>query len=422
MASTARRIQTAKADFLDGSLYEEETSAQPSPLSRGALLGGLSRAFDLAEGRRPGHAQRVAYMGMALARELKMRPARIDDVYFGCILHDAGMALAHSAPGRASQNGRGAPVDLLSVHTREGARLARKLGLNDAVSRAIAWHHAAPSEGAEASGGDRGGLVARVVATADRVESLIDGEASPLWLRRRAPMLVRAMTGKELDPQLADTMARIMERDEFWLGLYDNDLASELLGLSIGGDVQSEDLLDLLAVISDMVDERACREPGRGREIAELARTIGESCDIAPRRLHLLEIAALLQDLGTLGVPAHFLSKPDILTVDEMTAVQQHPTLARDIVSEIPGLGAAAWWIGCHHERIDGKGYPGMLEGEDVPIEAQIIGLAEAYVALRSTRPYRPAMGRSDALSVLAGMSGTRFIPELLAALEAATK
>jgi len=413
MTSTARRIETAKADFVDASLYEEEASLYAVRLSRGALLGGLSRAFDLAEGRRPGHAQRVAYTGMVLARELKLRQARLDDVYFACILHDAGMATAH-----ANRAGRNTPPDLIEAHTREGARLARKLGLGDTVARAVAWHHSATHQ---AGARGRGGMVARIVATADRVEALLDGDMSPLWLRRRAPAQVRAIAGAELDPQLAEMMARVMERDEFWLGLYDNELGAELLGLEVGGDVDGDDILDMLSVVSDMVDERACRTPGRGRETADLARSIGRSLGISPRRLWLVEAAALLQDLGTLGVPDHYLSKPDILTVDEMSAVQQHPVLARDIVSEIPGLGAAAWWIGCHHERIDGKGYPGMLEGDDVPLEAQIIGIAEAYVALRSERPYRPAMTRHDALNVLSGMSGSRFSPDLLPILDAAT-
>jgi len=124
-------------------------------------------------------------------------------------------------------------------------------------------------------------------------------------------------------------------------------------------------------------------------------------------------VAALLQDIGTLGIPVHYLSKPDILSVDEMATVQLHPVYARDILSEIPGLGAAAWWVGCHHERVDGKGYPGMLEGAEVPPEAQIIGMCEAFDALTSERPYRRAMPQAEAIEVMRGLSGARFDPYL---------
>jgi HD-GYP domain-containing protein (c-di-GMP phosphodiesterase class II) len=261
-------------------------------------------------------------------------------------------------------------------------------------------------------------LVARIVAVADRVESLIDAEPSPLIIRRRGPEMVREMAGNEIDPELAAKMADIAGRDEFWLGFYDNDLPSALMSLNYGGIMSRDELFDFTAVISDVVDARNGREAGRGRRVADLARRVALACDMTERRADLVKVAALLQDVGTLGVPVHYLSKPDILSVDEMSAVQLHPVYARDILSEIPGLGAAAWWVGCHHERIDGKGYPGMLEGSEVPPEAQIIGMCEAFDALTSDRPYRRAMPHADAFEVMRGLAGTRFDPYLLARFE----
>jgi response regulator RpfG family c-di-GMP phosphodiesterase len=263
-------------------------------------------------------------------------------------------------------------------------------------------------------------VVARVVAVADRVESMIDAEGSPLLVRRRGPQLVREMAGSELDPELAHTMAALASRDEFWLGFYDNDLAATLMSLNYGGMLGHEELFDFLGVLSDIVDARNGREPGRGRRVAELARRLALVCDMTERRADLVQVAALLQDIGTLGVPSHVLSKPDILTIDEMSVVQLHPIYARDILSEVPGLGAAAWWVGCHHERIDGKGYPGMLEGSEVPVEAQVIGMAEAFDALTSDRPYRRAMPPLDAFEVMRGLAGTRFDPYLFERFEAA--
>jgi HD-GYP domain-containing protein (c-di-GMP phosphodiesterase class II) len=261
-------------------------------------------------------------------------------------------------------------------------------------------------------------IVARVVAVADRVESMIDAEGSPLLVRKRGPSLVRDMAGSELDPEIAEKMALLAARDEFWLGFYDNELASTLMSLNYGGIMNRDEMFDFLGVVSDVVDGRNGREAGRGRRVADLARRVALTCDMTERRADLVKVAALLQDVGTLGVPAHFLSKPDILTIDEMSAVQLHPIYARDILSEIPGLGAAAWWVGCHHERVDGKGYPGMLEGDEVPVEAQVIGMCEAFDALTSDRPYRRAMAPGDAIEVMRGLGGTRFDPYLLARFE----
>lgn len=440
MASKAQ-IQTVKAEFLDPSLYEDAGLSGLPRLSRGTVLAALSRAFDLAEGRRPGHAQRVAYVGVFLASELGLEPQRVEEVFFGCLLHDAGMAATGHLPRVDTRGGArliaggsragevltqvppGAwneAVEAIGAHCDEGARIVRKMGLGEAVARAVASHHDCwdGSGRPNSEPGERVPLVARIVALADRVESMIDAENSPLAVRRRGPALVREMAGNEIDPDLAARMADIATRDDFWLGFYDNDLAAALMSLNYGGMMAREDLFDFLAVISDVVDARNGRPDGRGRRVADLARRVALACDMTERRADLVKVAALLQDIGTLGVPAHFLSKPDILSVDEMTAIQAHPVYARDILSEIPGLGAAAWWVGCHHERIDGKGYPGMLEGSEVPAEAQIIGMCEAFDALTSDRPYRRAMPQSEAFEVMRGLAGTRFDPYLLARFE----
>lgn len=434
MASKAQ-ILAVKADFLDPSLYDDAGLSGLPRLSRGTVLTALSRAFDLAEGRKPGHAQRVAYIGVMLAEELGFDTEHLEDVFFGALLHDIGMA--SSATVRVERGGPAANpggrrvlaslptggwaevLEALTVHCEAGAKIARKLGLGESVAQAVGLHHDS-WDGGHSHAPDRAGDVARVVAAADRVESLLDTDMSPLLVRRRGPALVREMGGSELDPELAERMASLASRDAFWLGLYDNDLTTTLMSLNYGGVMAREDLFEFLGVLADVVDMRNGRDAGRGRRVARLARMVSLICDMTERRADLVKVAALLQDIGTLGVPAHILAKPDILSIDEMSAVQRHPTFARDILSEIPGLGAAAWWVGCHHERIDGKGYPGMLEGDEVPVEAQIIGMCEAYDALTSDRPYRRAMGPGDAMEVMRGLGGTRFDPYLLARFESA--
>jgi len=430
MASKAQ-IQSVKAEFLDPSLYDDSGLSGVPRLSRGATLTALSRAFDLAEGRRPGHAQRVAYVGVYLASELGLEADRVEDVFLACLLHDVGMAAApgprqldfrpHSGRGPEAAAGSWTGlIETLALHCELGARTVRRMGLGEAAAEAVASHHdtwSLPGPEAGATAG-RLTLPARIVAAADRVECLIDAESSPLMMRRRGPTLVREMAGAEMDPLLAEKMAEVAARDEFWLGFYDNDLASTLMSLNYGGVMNRDELFEFLGVISDVVDVRNGRQSGRGRRVSELARKVAIACDMTERRAELVKAAALLQDIGTLGVPAHFLSKPDILSIDEMSAVQLHPTYARDILSEIPGLGAAAWWVGCHHERIDGKGYPGMLEGDEVPTEAQIIGMSEAFDALINDRPHRAAMSRDDAFDVMRGLGGTRFDLYLLSLFE----
>ncbi len=436
------RIQTARADFLESSLYDDTGLMGLPRLSRGTFLAAISRAFDLAEGRRPGHAQRVAYIGVALAREFQLPSSQVEEVFFACLLHDVGMVSSNPGPRietargtrivsgdtRASDilasmpsGGWAEVIDALTKHCEQGAAVARDLGLGESVARAIASHHDCWDGSKPPADHDEHftPIVARVVATADRVESMIDADGSPLLVRRQGPQLVREMAGSEVEPEIAHKMAALARSDDFWLGLYDNDMASTLSEAAYGGVMKPAELFAFAGVVADLIDRRNGREPGRSRRVASLARKLALACDMPEHRADLVKLAAMLEDLGTMGIPPHFLSKPDILTIEEMDVIQLHPTYARDILSEAPGLGAVSWWIGCHHERIDGKGYPGMLEGDEVPIEAQVIGIVDTYDALVSDRPYRRALLPSDGFEVLVGLRGTRFSPWLLERFEA---
>lgn len=420
--SAQSSIETATAEFHGGALYEDLGTPTPVRLTQGALLSPLSAAFDLSEGRQPGHAQRVTYLGIQIAKALKLTDSQIESVFFGCILHDAGMASATANPGNPHprRDEASSPADwadvlrVLTFHSDAGARIVREMGLPDDVAEAVANHH----ECWETTGTQMC-LTSRIVSVADRVESLIDADASPLKTRMRGPKQVMDMAGAEIDPQIAKTMAELLGDDEFWLGFHDRDLSASLMSSGYGTLMEQEQLINVLGVVSDVVDERNGRPQGSGRRISKLARKVALTCDLTERRADVVMAAALLQDIGTLGIPASYLRKPDILTVDEMEAVKLHSGHARDILSEIPGFGAASWWVGCHHERVDGRGYPSMLEGDDVPVEAQIIGMSEMYEALTNDRPFRKALTSPESLEIMQGLSEKRFSSHLLDRFEA---
>lgn len=427
MASNARYIEAAKADYLDPALYEEAPASGLPALRQGHLLVALSRAFDLAEGRRPGHAERVAYIGTTLARAIGLDGPGKEQVLYACLLHDAGMAAAATLPARRSGRERKtaratgmAPVSAsewatvlhsITAHCETGASVVQELGLGDEVAAAVANHHDC-WDGSGIPGalsGERLPLTGRVVAVADRLESMIDSDGSPLQIRTNGRRALLEMAGNELDPELAEVMAGLTARDEFWLGLYDTESPAWLTTTGAGPVLEREMLFAFLAVIADLVDQRNGRPTGRARHVAAMAHRMARACGLDGDHAWLVGLSALLQDIGTLGVPARFLNKPDILSVEEMAAIQYHPTHARELLSEIPGFGRVSWWVGCHHERIDGKGYPAMLEGEEVPLEAQIIGICDAFEALTSDRPHRKAISSGDALQVVRGLAGTRF-------------
>ena len=150
---------------------------------------------------------------------------------------------------------------------------------------------------------------------------------------------------------------------------------------------------------------------------AALARRLGLDAGTVRR----LRLAALLHDIGKVGVPGAVLRKPGPLTDEEWAAVRRHPEVGAEIVARVPGLTPVAEIILAHHERWDGSGYPRGLKGEEIPVEARILAVADVYDALRSDRPYRPAWSEEEALSYIRAQSGRLFDPRVVEALEEVT-
>ncbi|MEN3008511.1 HD domain-containing phosphohydrolase [Pseudothermotoga sp.] len=128
----------------------------------------------------------------------------------------------------------------------------------------------------------------------------------------------------------------------------------------------------------------------------------------------LISCAAMIHDMGKLAIPKTILNKPEKLSPDEFELVKQHPVVAAEIVKHIKGLEDLATIIRHHHERWDGTGYPDGLAGEDIPLGARIICIADAFEAMTSDRPYRKAMSVEEAVSELLSNAGKQFDPQLV--------
>lgn len=159
--------------------------------------------------------------------------------------------------------------------------------------------------------------------------------------------------------------------------------------------------------------------------VAELAREVGKRLGIGDQRLELLGHAALLHDIGKLAVDERILEKPGKLTDEEYEQVKLHPEFGARILRLVGGFGDVAHWVRFHHERVDGRGYPKGLKGDQIPLESKIICAIDAFDAMTgsdedSIRRYRKPVSPEEALAELKRCSGTQFDETVVEAFEEA--
>ena len=175
---------------------------------------------------------------------------------------------------------------------------------------------------------------------------------------------------------------------------------------------------DTIAALSRSMEAKDLYTGGHTERVAAVAVGIARRLGFRDEELEAIEIGALLHDIGKIGVPGHVLRKAGPLNDDEWELVKQHPVISDYILSELDLHPFVRECARSSHERIDGAGYPDGLTGEDIPLPARIVLVADALDALTSTRPYRSARPMLGALAEIRAHTGTQFCPRVVEALE----
>ncbi len=172
--------------------------------------------------------------------------------------------------------------------------------------------------------------------------------------------------------------------------------------------------MDQVYALSAMVDAKDPHTYGHSKRVAAIVERIGKAIKLPPKELADLRAAALLHDIGKVGVPDAILTKPDKLVKHEWKIIRTHPVEGAKIVGYVRELVELVPIIRHHHEWYDGTGYPDGLKGEDIPLGARIISIADAYDTMTTQRPYRDVVSQEEALAELSRCSGTQFDSQLV--------
>jgi HD-GYP domain-containing protein (c-di-GMP phosphodiesterase class II) len=153
---------------------------------------------------------------------------------------------------------------------------------------------------------------------------------------------------------------------------------------------------------------------GHSERVTLYSVALANKLELPAERIKVLERAAILHDIGKIGIDLTLLHKEETLTPEEMAVLQEHPHIGMRILEPIKFLHETSICIGQHHERFDGQGYPQRVCHEDLLLEARILAIADAYDAMTTDRPYRKAFDRQTAIEELLANAGTQFDPELV--------
>ena len=179
---------------------------------------------------------------------------------------------------------------------------------------------------------------------------------------------------------------------------------------------QSRYISDITKVFSQCVDLRDAYTNGHSARVAQYTAMLAEKMGLPPETVERYYRIALLHDVGKISIPDAVLNKPGRLTDEEYAVMKSHSQRGYDVLKNINIAPELALGAGCHHERYDGKGYPNGLKGDEIPEVAQIIGVADTFDAMFSTRPYRKKMPLSAVVDEIRRCAGTQLSPRVVEA------
>ena len=209
--------------------------------------------------------------------------------------------------------------------------------------------------------------------------------------------------------------------DKYPFGIDDLNLLSTLAaqaGIAIENARLYQNLItvyfDTIRSLANALEAKDAYTHGHSRRVAKDSVRIAKALGFDRKFIETIRHAALLHDIGKIGIRDAILFKPGRLTDDEMEHIREHPVVGANMIQSIEFLKDVTDIVRYHHERVDGKGFPYGLSGEDIPIGARIVCIADAFDAMTTTRPYREGMKIPRALEELVKNKGTQFDSELV--------
>jgi HD-GYP domain-containing protein (c-di-GMP phosphodiesterase class II) len=363
------------------------------------LVLSLSDSLDLIHPCTVDHQQRVAYIALRIAKSMGYAPAEQADLMYASVLHDVGLM-------SVEEKIRSMAIDSADEgqHAEIGADLLAAFSQFEKASQIVRLHHRTWSDETVRNETDEGvKIYANTLALADHVDRAVNRERSILGQVAGLLEEVSGLAGQEFSAEIVDSFRGLARQESFWFDFVSPRIYSVLAGMvhwpRMELDFQSME--EIAKIFCRIVDFRSRFTATHTAGVAAVALELARRMYFSEKGCRLIAIAGYLHDLGKIAVPSTVLNKPGRLDPDEFDSIRAHTYHTYHILSTIGGFEEVAAWAAFHHERLDGKGYPFHLRGEQIPLGSRIMCVADVFTAVTENRPYRKGTGRNDTIPIL---------------------
>ena len=372
-------------------------SFQIHPVS---FIKAMSKALELSSSGISKHHRRTAIISRYIGLKLGIDQSQLQVLIYAALLHDIGAAanwdekhfIAHTDDD-----------EKVFHHAEEGYNILKDSAQLGILAIPILYHHDRFC-GGNPSGfiGKEIPLLSRILHVADRIEVEIDDSKHIFMQRQR---IIQVLESNDFfDPDILDLLYELGKIDAFWLDIVNIDYANSFMNNLSFFEKLLFDLADMIVIaeiFAKVIDATSHYTAAHSNNVAKVSRKLSQLIGFSEYEGNQFYLAGLLHDLGKLAIPNAILNKPGKLNQDEYEIIKQHPYYSYRIMEEVEGFQTIADWIGTHHEKLDGTGYPFKLKAAEISIGSRILAVSDIYCALLEVRAYRTDMTTGQALAIM---------------------
>jgi len=378
------------------------------------LLKSLSNAQDLISPILSNHHQQVAYMSFHLAQEQGFTLQEQKDIFLAGLVHDIGAI---------SKKERLDVIEKEAFHVNHHAFIGAKL-MGDfkplANSAKLIKYHHLPWEHGKGTmyQGEEVAFGSHTLHLADRVCAAIKKDQNVISQIPKIMGEIVAKEGSIFSPGAVQALKSIYKKESLWLDMVSDDPVNKI-NFSIFDivELEMEDIIELAHIFSQIIDFRSSFTARHSAGVAVIAEKLAFMVGFSPIECQMILVAGYLHDLGKLSISNSVLEKPSKLNEDEFNEIRAHSYYTYQLLEPIPQFRLINEWASYHHERLDGKGYPFHIEGQNLSLGSRIMAVADVFTAITENRPYREGMTQECAIMTLENMVAGNMIDERVVTL-----